>query len=253
MPGIEVIRLPPLVIFCFNDFVFNIPIMQNPSQKEIVTVIGILKKHRNEFITPALTEIAERSDDPFKVMVSCILSLRTKDATTAGASARLYKLAETPETMMKLPTQKIAKTIYPVGFYKTKAKRIKKICQELVENYSSRVPDDFDLLMKFKGVGRKTANIVMVYGFHKEGLPIDTHCHRVPNRLGWVQTKTPEKTEIALRGLIPKKYWMDFNNIFVQFGQNICKPVRPQCWRCPINKYCDYYRAVYVKQTRQKK
>jgi len=218
------------------------------SQKEIAAVIRILSKNRHKFITPALTEIAERSRDPFKVLVSCILSLRTKDATTAKASERLYNIADNVYDMAKMSTQQISKAIYPVGFYKTKAKRIKEICRLLVEKYNGKVPDDFDILMKFKGVGRKTANIVMVYGFNKHGIPVDTHVHRVSNRLGWVQTKTPEKTEFALRGIVPKSYWMDLNDIFVQFGQNICRPVGPKCGICPVSKHCNYYKDVYLKK-----
>lgn len=217
-------------------------------EKEIAAVMKTLKKRRSEFITPALTEIAEQTEDAFQVLISCILSLRTKDATTAKASARIFALADNSYSMAKLNTKTIEKAIYPVGFYITKAKRIRDICKKLIKEYSGEVPGDFDSLMKFKGVGRKTANIVMVYGFHKEGLPIDTHCHRIPNRLGWIKTKTPEKTEFALRELLPKKYWMDFNDIFVQFGQNICKPVSPKCGICPISRYCRYYRTIYLKK-----
>ena len=207
----------------------------------------ILKNHRKEFITPALTEIAS-SGSPFAVLISCILSLRTKDATTARASERLYALADNPYGMMKLSEKKIAKAIYPVGFYRTKAERIKEICRLLVEKHSGEVPADFDTLMKFKGVGRKTANIVMVYGFHKPGIPVDTHVHRISNRLGWVNTKMPDKTEFALREIVPKRYWLDLNDLLVQFGQNICRPVNPKCDICPVSKYCDYYKNVYVKK-----
>jgi len=222
------------------------------TSKQIPEVIRILKKHQKEFITPALTEIAERSNDPFKVLISCILSLRTKDATTAKASERLYKLADSPYDMIKLSTKRISMAIYPVGFYKTKSKRIKGICRLLIKRYGGKVPPDFDALLTFKGVGRKTANIVMVYGFHKHGIPVDTHVHRVSNRLGWVQTKTPEKTELALRVLVPKMYWMDLNNLLVQFGQNICRPINPKCSICPISKYCEYYKNVYLKKLIQR-
>lgn len=218
------------------------------TKKEISSVMRILRKNRHKFITPALTEIAEKTESPFHVLISCILSLRTRDETTAKASARLFAIADSVYDMDKLTTKQIARLIYPVGFYKTKAKRIKKICKELIEKYGGKVPDDFDTLITFKGVGRKTANIVMVYGFQKLGIPVDTHVHRVSNRLGWVETKTPEKTEFALRELLPKKYWMDFNDLFVQFGQNICKPVGPKCSICPINKRCKYYKTVYLKK-----
>ena len=129
--------------------------------------------------------------------------------------------------------------IYPVGFYKTKSKRIKDISKTLIEKYNGKVPYDFNELLKLKGVGRKTANIVMVYGHKKQGfLPIDTHCHRIPNRLGWIKTKTPEQTEEELKRVLPKEYWDDFNHLFVKFGQTICVPNSPFCSRCPINKYC---------------
>jgi endonuclease-3 len=195
---------------------------------------------------PALTEIAEQTKNPFHVLISCILSLRTKDATTAKASERLFALADNPYDMAKLSTKAIEKAIFPVGFYRTKAKRIKVICKKLIDDHHGKVPDDFDLLMKFHGVGRKTANIVMVYGFNKLGIPVDTHVHRVSNRIGWVRTKTPEKTEFALRELLPERYWMDINDLLVQFGQNICRPVRPQCNACPVSKYCLYYKDVYL-------
>ncbi|MCX6815777.1 MAG: endonuclease III [Candidatus Aenigmarchaeota archaeon] len=216
---------------------------------KIISVIKILKKNRRKFVTPALTEIAERTSDPYKVLISCLLSLRTKDETTARASEQLYRIAETPKQMMNADIKKIKNAIYSVNYYKTKAMRIKQISEELVKNYNGRVPDDIDELMKFKGVGRKTANIVLVYGFHKHGMPVDTHVHRVSNRLGWVQTKTPEKTEMALRTIVPKKYWMDINDLLVQFGQNVCRPVGPKCNECPVFKYCNYYKKVYLKKT----
>lgn len=215
-------------------------------EKEIPLVIKTLKKHRREFITPALTEIAERSDDPFKVLISCILSLRTRDETTARVSEQLYKVADTPKDIANLPLKKLSAIIRPVNYYKTKAKRIKAMSKLIHEKYSGKVPNDMETLLRIKGVGRKTANIVIVYGFNKSGLPIDTHCHRIPNRLGWVETKTPEKTEEALRLIIPKRYWIDFNDLFVQFGQNVCTPRNPKCDRCPLTKYCRYYRIFYT-------
>ncbi|MBI2076404.1 MAG: endonuclease III [Candidatus Aenigmarchaeota archaeon] len=216
------------------------------SPENIQAVMKILKREAPKFVTPALTKIA-RHKDPFKVLISCILSLRTKDEVTAEAARRLYSLAKTPEEMSNLSVRKIAKAIYPVGFYKTKAKRIKEICSRLINEFNSKVPSDFDVLLTFKGVGRKTANIVMIYAFGKRGyIAIDTHCNRIPNRLGWVNTKTPEKTEEALKKILPKRYWKDFNNLFVQFGQNICRPVGPKCSICPVNRYCKYYKEVYL-------
>jgi len=178
-------------------------------------------------------------DTPFVTLISCLLSLRTKDEVTEQASRRLLKDYNTPQQLSRMPIKKIESLIYPVGFYKTKAKRIKEISTTLIKNYDGKVPDDFDALLKLKGVGRKTANIVMVYGHKKHGfLPIDTHCHRVPNRLGWMHTKTPEETERVLKEILPEKYWDDFNDLFVRFGQTICVPVSPFCSRCPIAQYC---------------
>ena len=209
--------------------------------KDISIILRLLKKELEKYKMPFVSQWAEVIRDPFTTLISCILSLRTKDNVTAKASLRLLRKYNTPKKILKLTNKQIEKLIYPVGFYKTKAKRIKEISKTLLKKYNGNVPDDFDKLMELKGVGRKTANIVMTYGYFKNDyLPIDTHCHRIPNRLGWLKTKTPEQTEFALRKILPKKYWYDFNELFVQFGQNICKPVRPLCFRCPIEKFCKY-------------
>ena len=176
---------------------------------------------------------------PFTTLISCILSLRTKDEITEKASINLFRKYDTPEKLIQLKVEQIQSLIYPVGFYKTKAKRIKEISETIIEKYSGKVPNDFNELLKFKGIGRKTANIVMVYGHKKHGfIPIDTHCHRIPNRLGWVKTKTPEQTEIELKNILPEEFWDDFNNLFVLFGQKICVPISPFCSKCPIENYC---------------
>lgn len=214
--------------------------MNKTDPKTIGKVITILAKKITHYDNPVVTEIAAQTGkDPFKVLISCLISLRTKDEVTVKASARLFKLAAMPQRMAKLSEKQIRNAIYPAGFYKTKAKRIKEICQTLIAEHGGKVPMTFDELMKLKGVGRKTANIVMVYGHGKpDYLPIDTHCHRIPNRLGWVKTKTPEETEAALVKIIPKQYWMPFNNTFVAFGQNICVPISPKCSICPVERYC---------------
>jgi len=217
------------------------------TEKEMSFVIGTLKKHRSKFVTPALTEIAKRSNDPYKVLVSCILSLRTRDETTARVSEALYRVADNPKEIANLPLKKLSAIIRPVNYYKTKAKRIKEMSRVIHEN-SDKVPDTMEGLLALKGVGRKTANIVLVYGFNSHGIPVDTHVHRVSNRLGWTETKTPEKTEAALREILPKKYWMDLNDLFVQFGQNICTPQRPKCEKCPLTKNCRYYNNLSVKK-----
>jgi len=204
-----------------------------------------LRKYNQPVVSRSRQEIA---DTPFVTLISCLLSLRTKDEVTEQASRHLLIKYNTPEKLVQLSEQQIASLIYPVGFYKTKAKRIKEISQTLLDKYQGKVPDKFEELLTLKGVGRKTANIVMVYGHKKHGyLPIDTHCHRIPNRLGWIKTKTPDDTEHALKKILPSEYWDDFNDLFVTFGQTICVPISPFCSRCPIQQYC---KKVNVKSSR---
>ena len=207
--------------------------------RDIPKVIKILKQVNASFTIPAVTQISNKSSSPFMVLISCILSLRTKDNTTAQASERLFRLAKTPETMSRLSNRTIEKAIYPVGFYRNKAKVIKNISTELIEKYHSKVPDTIDDLLAFKGVGRKTANLVVTMGYGKPGICVDTHVHRIINRWGYVNTKTPEETEFALREKLPKRYWIIINNLLVTFGQNICKPISPLCKRCRIYIYCN--------------
>lgn len=205
-----------------------------------------MKSTIQNFDETALNQVS-RQKDPYLVLISCVLSLRTKDPVTVKASQRLFELANTPESMLTLTEDQIQKAIYPVGFYRTKAKNIKKISKILIDKYQSKVPDSIEELLTLPNVGRKTANIVVVFGFNKPGIPIDTHCHRIPNRLGWVKTKTPEETEFVLRKILPKKLWPDFNDLFVTWGQNVCVPVSPWCSKCPIKKYC---KRVGVKKSR---
>ncbi|MBI5327181.1 MAG: endonuclease III [Deltaproteobacteria bacterium] len=206
---------------------------------DIASAIKILKAANKLFTIPAVTQISQTSRSPFMVLISCILSLRTKDNTTMQASERLFSLAKTPEAMMDMPIKTIEKTIYPVGFYRNKAKVIKNICKKLVETYHSRVPDSIDELLEFNGVGRKTANLVVTLGYGKPGICVDTHVHRISNRLGYVKTKTPDETEFALRKKLPKRYWIIINDLLVTFGQNICKPVSPLCSQCRLYRYCE--------------
>jgi endonuclease-3 len=207
----------------------------------IADIFESLKKELKKYNMPVVShpDWEDIEKTPFTTLISCLLSLRTKDEVTAIASYRLFKKFDTPEKFINASEQEIQKLIYPVGFYKIKAKRIKDISKTIIDKYNSEVPEDFDELLKLKGVGRKTANIVMVYGHKKQGfLPIDTHCHKIPNRLGWIKTKTPEQTEEELKRVLPKRYWDDFNHLFVKFGQTICVPISPFCSKCPINKYC---------------
>ena len=199
-------------------------------------VIQILKNEVQQWQMPV---VGHYSQSPFTILISCLLSLRTQDKTTGEASARLFRLAQTPRAMLKLPTSVIEKTIYPVGFYKTKAKNIKKICQILLSRDEGRVPDDIDELLKLPGVGRKTANLVVTMGYNRPGICVDTHVHRITNRWGYVRTKTPQKTEMALRAKLPRRYWIIINELLVAYGQNICKPISPFCSQCKIQRYCD--------------
>ena len=202
-------------------------------------IVRILSKEAPKWDVPIVTLVAESSHDPFKVLISTVLSLRTKDDTTAGASKRLFKLADNPAGILKLSEKEIIDAIYPVGFYKTKAKNIKAICLRLIEECDGRVPDEIDELLKFKGVGRKTANLVVTLGYNKPGICVDTHVHRISNRFGYIKTKTPDETEFVLRDKLPKKYWIDYNSLLVAFGQHLCRPISPKCSECPVEEYCD--------------
>lgn len=216
--------------------------------KYIDKIINLLKKEVKYFVNPIVTKIGEETRSPFMVLISCLLSLRTQDKTTGPAAKRLFEEAKTPKEITKMPLKKLQNIIRPVNYYITKSKRIKEIAKTIISKYDGKVPDTFEELMKLKGVGRKTANIVMTYGFFKKNyIPIDTHCHRIPNRLGWVSTKTPEQTEFTLMEILPKRYWQDFNDLFVLHGQNVCRPIGPKCNICPISKYCEYYKEVYQK------
>ena len=206
---------------------------------KINDVIRILKKELAVGQMPIVSHLAEDQRDPFVILISTLLSLRTKDEVTAVATERLLALASTPQEMLQLPLEKIAKTIYPVGFYRVKARTIHHVCRELIERFGAKVPDDLDELLSIKGVGRKTANLVVSLAYGKEGICVDTHVHRISNRLGYVKTKTPEKTEFALRAKLPRKHWIIYNTIMVAFGRQTCKPVSPLCSRCPVYQYCD--------------
>ena len=206
--------------------------------RDIHSAIEILRREVPRWETPIVTLMAETYQSPFRVLISCILSLRTQDATTAKASHRLFAVADSPDVMLQLTAKKIEKLIYPVGFYRTKAKDILEICRTLIDRYSGQVPDSIDELLKFRGVGRKTANLVVTLGYHKPGICVDTHVHRISNRWGYVKTTTPEKTEFALRAKLPKQYWIEYNDLLVSFGQHLCRPISPVCSQCPIAKYC---------------
>ena len=206
--------------------------------KDIHPAIRILRRAVPKWVKPIVTEVAETAHSPFHVLISCILSLRTQDATTARASRRLFALANSPEGMAKLSVKKIEKAIYPVGFYRVKAKTVRDVCKTLLKKYAGGVPDDIDRLIQLRGVGRKTANLVVTLGYRKPGICVDTHVHRISNRWGYVKTKNPKETEFALRAKLPSPYWIEFNDLLVTFGQNLCKPLSPMCSRCPVERYC---------------
>lgn len=204
------------------------------NMEKIVALLKAAKQPRSDFV-----KLMDGFKDPFIVLIACILSLRTNDKTTYPATLRMLKLGKTPEDFAKLDPKVLEKAIYPVGFYANKAKQIVELSKELVEKYNSKVPDEIEELVKFNGVGRKTANLVLSEGFHKPAICVDVHVHRISNRLGYVKTKNPEETEFALRKKLPQKYWIDINSLLVTHGQNICKPTNPRCNECPIKDYCN--------------
>jgi endonuclease III len=201
--------------------------------------MAILQAEAPQWADTALTVVAQTMGrDPFKILVGCLLSLRTKDETTGPAAARLFALAGTAETMLQLPLESIERAIYPVGFYRTKARTILEICRVLVERYAGKVPETIEALLELKGVGRKTANLVLALGFLKPAICVDTHVHRISNRWGYVRTRNPEETELRLRRKLPRTYWLVYNDLLVAFGQNICKPISPLCGQCPLHVTC---------------
>jgi endonuclease-3 len=203
------------------------------------TVLRILKKEIEKWKVPVVGVIAEQAvDRPFETLVSTILSLRTKDKVTETASRRLLARAPSPEVLASLPIREIEQLIYPVGFYHTKARNLVKTCERLIEGYGGKVPRSLDELLKLPGVGRKTANLVLTVGFGDYGICVDTHVHRISNLWGYVSTKTPEETELALRRKLPRRHWITYNDILVTFGQNLCVTVSPWCSKCPITRYC---------------
>lgn len=207
--------------------------------RQIHRVMKILEEEVARMGAPIVTEISRKRHDPYRVLISTLLSLRTKDETTRGAAERLLAKAPGPEELLKLREGSIRELIYPVGFYKTKASVLKEVSRRIVREYGGKVPDDLDTLLTLKGVGRKTANLVVTLGYGKPGICVDTHVHRIVNRLGYVRTKNPEETEFALREKLPRRYWIPINDYLVAYGQNLCKPVSPFCSWCRLAPYCD--------------
>lgn len=206
---------------------------------QIYGLMKILIEEYKNWNAPVVTLMANRGASPFEILVSTILSLRTKDEVTTEATKRIDAIANTPEKMNQLSEDEISKAIYPVGFYKRKSVQLKSIAKTIIDKYKGEVPDTLEELLEFPGVGRKTANLVLVEGFKKEGICVDTHVHRISNRFGYVSTKTPDKTEFALRDKLPKEYWINYNEILVAFGQLLCRPISPYCSKCPVSEFCD--------------
>jgi endonuclease-3 len=200
--------------------------------------LGLIRQAISAWEPGVVGKIAEESRDPFRVLISCILSQQTKDHVTSKASERLYKLADRPDTMLMLSERQIEKAIYPVSFYRIKSRAIRKVCQALLTRFTGCVPDTIEALLSLNGVGRKTANLVVTVGHGKPGICVDTHVHRISNRWGYVKTKTPEQTEMALRRTLPKRHWIYYNDLLVPFGQHQCRPISPFCSRCPIERWC---------------
>jgi endonuclease-3 len=206
---------------------------------DISKVIELIAEALKAEKLPIVSDLAEQKRDSFQILISTILSLRTKDEVTEVASRRLFALASTPHEMLTLTEDQIIDAIYPVGFFRNKTKTILNVSQTLIEEYNGRVPDTMDELLSLKGVGRKTANLVITLGHQGRGICVDTHVHRISNRLGYVETKTPEETEFALREKLPAQYWTVYNTLMVSFGRNTCRPISPFCNQCPVSTYCD--------------
>ncbi len=202
------------------------------------TIITVLRTSVGKAPLPSVSEIALAKPDAFRILISTMISLRTKDEVTAGAAGRLFEKAATPETLSELSVEEIGELIYPAGFYRTKAKHIKEVSLIIRDNFAGRVPADRDALMALPGVGAKTANLTLNLGFGKEAICVDTHVHRISNRTGWVSTRRPEETETSLMAILPGHYWIEINELLVRFGQTVCTPVSPFCSRCSIRPWC---------------
>ncbi len=203
-------------------------------------VFAVLKSEIRSLTPPVIERIYAKYKNPFYVLISTVLSARSKDAVTSAVSERLFTLINVPEDLSEFSIKTLEKILYPVGFYRAKARHIKLLAKKLISEYGGKVPDTIDELMKLPGVGRKTANLVITEVFDKYGICVDTHVHRITNRWGYVKTKTPFETEMVLRKKLPCKYWKIINRVLVTYGQNICSPVNPKCEICSLNKYCEY-------------
>jgi endonuclease III len=207
-------------------------------QKNIPQIMNLLFNKYSSTNKTTLNRMRKKPD-PFRILISCLLSLRARDENTEKVSKQLFKVADTPKGIVSLPLKKLEKLIFSSGHYKKKSRALQKVSKKLIDDFNSKVPDTYEELISIKHIGPKTAKIVLAFAFQKDFIPIDTHCHRIPNRIGWIKTKTAEQTDKEIPKILAKKYWKDFNTIFVQFGRDICNPISPKCSICPINKYCE--------------
>ncbi|HLC58577.1 MAG TPA: endonuclease III [Candidatus Nanoarchaeia archaeon] len=218
------------------------------NQETIKKELKTIKEFCKDFQNPIVTEIGDQTGNPFKVLISCVLSLRTRDEITGRVAKELFKVADTPEKILKLKLEELEKIIHSINFYKTKARNIQDISKVLIEKYNGKVPNNFNKLINLKGIGVKTAAVTMVYGFrNKEFIPTDIHVHTIANRLNWVKTKKADETMYSLMKIIPKDYWIEINDLLVKFGQNICITSSPLCSKCPLDKVCP---KIGVKRSR---
>ncbi len=208
----------------------------NKKEKISKVMNTLIKKYKSK--RQPTVRRSSKKNDPFKVLITCLLSLRTQDENTEKVSQNLFKHINKPKDIVKMPIKKLEKLIYSSGHYKKKSHTLKHVSKILIKKYKEKVPKTKEELLSIKGIGPKTANIVLCFAYDMCVIPVDTHCHRIPNRLGWVKTKTPEKTEKELEKILPKKYWKEFNTTIILFGKEICQPISPFCSKCPVSKYC---------------
>jgi len=218
----------------------------NYKKENISKVMDILLKKYLKHRQPTLRRTSKYRD-AFQILISCLISLRTRDENTEKVTEKLFKVVHNPKQLAKINIKKLEKLIYSSGYYKKKARTIKSVSKEILKRFNGKVPDNKEDLLSIKGIGQKTANIVLAFAYGKDYIPIDTHCHRIPNRLGWIKTKNADETEKEIIKILPKKYWKEFNTIMILFGQNICLPISPKCSICPIRKYC---KRINVKRSR---
>ncbi|SHK44821.1 endonuclease III domain-containing protein [Thermocrinis minervae] len=212
-------------------------------KEEIHKLVEILKEEFPKWKAPIVSLLAYKTKSPFCTLVCALLSTRTRDETTAQVCEKFTQKVKSPQDILNMPLEELERLIYPVGFYRNKARQLKELARQLIDNYSGKVPDSLEELLKLKGVGRKVANLVLAEGYQRPAICVDTHVHRISNRLGIVKTKDPYQTEIELMKVLPVEYWRDFNKLLVAFGQTICKPTKPKCEECPVRDLCEYYKS----------